>query len=954
MKCYCCLVWIGIGLFFCNTIWAQKSNTDSLVTLGLKADSMMYVYVNKGDLPTSIKYCKQKEAFFFEAKSWDKFIKAINDKAYLYHALDSLDVFKKLIFVNFELADAHLKNNHPQWIRAKEQINSYYYAIGDYKSALEIIKEVIPIKEKIENYEVEVSKSYLNLGTAYNHLKDYENALISFKKSIKERYKEGETGFALGVRLNNIGRTYNSMGELDSALHYLDLAEQLLESIVEGRYKNRKIETYTLKVETYLKKKDFDKAKEYLDLIETFSLSKREKVLWQERLGKYYYEIKEYRQSLLAISKANQLAEELSTRNSPPLKARRVIDQVKVLIDLKQEMQALDVLQSGLRILSPGFKSEDYRENPEIKNLLDKPDALVLLQEKARILNRVYATSENLDDLTSSFDAYLLACEVIKELRRGIVSSESKNVLAERTVSVYEESIASAYQLYEKSKDKKYILTAFELAERNKAQLLLENLNEQEALGYSGIPDSLFNKEKDLRLYLATLMDRAIREERSIENDEQIFRVRQEYGLVNSFLEKTYPRYFQLKYNNEPIGVNEIQQRILNQNTGMIEYFVGDNQIFVFVITEDDVFLDAIEKEGDSINYINRLRNIIKERPGTKDPNKEYDEFEHASKMVFDFYVKKALDKMPDSIRTLIVIPDDQINYIPFEVLISEKPTTKNNYSLKNQSYLFKDYSINYNYSATLLNKVMTKNSAALSSNFIGYAPTFSEDSKKESRSNLGFELSSLTCNNDEVSAIQSLLGGSKRISENATKINFLKEANQYKIIHLATHAFVNQSDSKQNRIFLQEDFLSDVNLYNLELNTELAVLSACNTGSGELLKGEGVMNLARGFMNAGCSSTLMSMWSVDDCTTSDLMVLFYEGIKKGLSKDEALRQAKIVYLNTSKKAKLHPYYWAAFVSFGDMGAIELNSTWSSSIFFFLGLGLLFIVGGIFFFKNRS
>jgi len=85
-------------------------------------------------------------------------------------------------------------------------------------------------------------------------------------------------------------------------------------------------------------------------------------------------------------------------------------------------------------------------------------------------------------------------------------------------------------------------------------------------------------------------------------------------------------------------------------------------------------------------------------------------------------------------------------------------------------------------------------------------------------------------------------------------------------------------------------------------------------------------MNLARGFINAGCSSTLMSMWSVDDCATADLMRLFYKGIKEGLHKDEALRRAKIEYLDTAKKTKLHPYYWAAFIPFGDMKAVELSS----------------------------
>ncbi|MEM9824896.1 MAG: CHAT domain-containing protein, partial [Bacteroidota bacterium] len=105
---------------------------------------------------------------------------------------------------------------------------------------------------------------------------------------------------------------------------------------------------------------------------------------------------------------------------------------------------------------------------------------------------------------------------------------------------------------------------------------------------------------------------------------------------------------------------------------------------------------------------------------------------------------------------------------------------------------------------------------------------------------------------------------------------------------------------------------------YNLQLNAELTVLSACNTGSGKLIKGEGVMSLARGFIHAGCPSVLMSLWSVDDCATSKIMLQFYQHITDGKSKDHALRLAKIDYLSTADRLHQHPYYWSAFVQVGN------------------------------------
>ena len=193
--------------------------------------------------------------------------------------------------------------------------------------------------------------------------------------------------------------------------------------------------------------------------------------------------------------------------------------------------------------------------------------------------------------------------------------------------------------------------------------------------------------------------------------------------------------------------------------------------------------------------------------------------------------------------------------------------------------------------------------------------------------------------------AINELLKGEVYLKEAAQKAGFEKEAANYRIIHMATHACVDEANPLFNKIFLTDDYLSNADLYNTELNAELVVLSACNTGSGKLVKGEGVMSLARGFVQAGCASSIVTQWSVDDCTTSNIMIDFYKNILKGQSKDKALQQAKLTHLANADQIEMHPYYWAAFVQSGNAEAMTFSTGFLQKKWMALLLLLLLFIG---------
>jgi len=221
--------------------------------------------------------------------------------------------------------------------------------------------------------------------------------------------------------------------------------------------------------------------------------------------------------------------------------------------------------------------------------------------------------------------------------------------------------------------------------------------------------------------------------------------------------------------------------------------------------------------------------------------------------------------------------------------------------------------------------------------------------------SNLRGSLIKLRWAEQEVKEIIKITHGNSYIRQQATEQRFKQEAGKANIIHLATHAITDDENPMYSKLVFaldtsagEDGFLNTYELYNMQLNADLVVLSACNTGYGKLYRGEGVMSLARGFMYAGCRRIMMSLWSVDDQSSAKIMTLFYQNLAGGLTINEALRHAKLTYLRTADKVKSNPFYWAGFVSIGETTPLLLergsNKKYIFSLLIFLTLILAFFL----------
>ena len=318
--------------------------------------------------------------------------------------------------------------------------------------------------------------------------------------------------------------------------------------------------------------------------------------------------------------------------------------------------------------------------------------------------------------------------------------------------------------------------------------------------------------------------------------------------------------------------------------------------------------------------------------------------FCHNSYTLYQKLIKPFENEIKD--KKIIIVPDGKLNYISFDALIDEMPDTTKIIRFNNLSYLIRKNCINYTYSANLLYKFDDLSRKANKS-VLAFAPEYQTDTFSFENNKL--VLMPLPGVKKEVNNISHEVKAKVFEGAEATEINFRKNVENYDILHLAMHAYINDSLPAFSRLaFTQhtgklpndDGWLNTADIYNLNLNARLTVLSACNTGIGKLQKGEGVMSLARGFLYAGCPSIIMTLWEAEDNSGTKIMSSFYKYLKKGKPKDQALRLAKLDYLDNANPRLAHPHYWLSYVTIG-------NSTplFRSYDFYFFSLLILAFIG---------
>ena len=587
--------------------------------------------------------------------------------------------------------------------------------------------------------------------------------------------------------------------------------------------------------------------------------------------------------------------------------------------DNGQYQEALISYQKALHQFYPAFTGTSVSLEPlRFSGLFSYLHLFETIIAKAEVFHLLYLDTKDITYETKEMEAFQSAYVLIDYVERHFESDESRLFLGKTRYLLHDPSVLAAYDLYRKTNDPHYLEEAFRMDQMNKASVLVLNELQNKMIDPSS---PLMKTEKYLKTRITELQISLNNEKDSYVKSAinlDISNKEIELGKLQEKIAASYP----VLYKEVP-SVSYLQSNFLDNKTQIISYHLTEDVMTVFSIKGKNP--DVIQKPvyGQYHNDLKELLQIVHDPAATGD-YKKTESVKRISSFLIDGIVSKDYSR-------IIIIPENELNMVPFEAL------------LLLGNYLMESHSVQYQYSAMLLKKEDNQdlNGSALS--FAPFALKGFTDSET-SYNRLPYSI-------DELNNVK----GERIIGEKATKAYFIQNAPHYKLIHLATHAVGNDSSGRSYIVFApwnsnsREGYLLySSEIYNLSFpSSELIILSACETGSGALLKGEGIMSISRAFAYAGCPNIITSLWKADDLATRFIINRFYHYIRNGLKTDEALHQAKKDYLD-SKEINPHmkaPAFWAHLVFVGNYVPDTTSYKWVISlIIIFSGIIALFLI----------
>ncbi len=808
--------------------------------------------------------------------------------------------------------------------------------------ALETLKRSVSFVERYrENiYPPDVLLLYLQLARAYADIGDFDNALLYFERlrgeaeDLSERHDIAQSYSFRAAIESSIYRIFH-MGDIQTPLHLLDVTVNALScdsrefcALLANALHNLAF--------VHKEHADYNEAMQFCkeavninrQIEENQSLAAN-----YQLLGILYRLNGNFASSEDALRKSQSLFRDLQDS----LRMVMVSDDFGDLFfdrhmfeqSLEHDDFVLDYLmQRGGSQL--GFQDKVGEE----AILPDKDLILTSLESKSTTLLKLYEIEGDPKYLHSAYEHLKLADEVIDRMRGEFIADASKVSLVDRAKPVYEKALEVCWELYQLQPADSILTQAFEFAEKSKAIILQEAVRTTRAK--STIDPELAALEKDYNLK-ANYYEKQVALNRGEGSPgdanylDSLLLYRRKREVVVAQIREQHPDYYGFIFDRATRSPAEVQ-RALAPDQALIEYFVGDSTLYAFTATSDSVIFTRAAIDFDRQAWGKTFTESIVQQDTA---------FMATSHQMYQRLIAPIEDIITLPER-LIIVPDDVISTIAFDALIT-KPPPEGRFSFAAfKDYLIHDHQISYAFSATTLLERPAPQEEPVRS-FLGIAPQFAK----------GIEIGDayfqqLEGNVEQVEEVSSHFPQREILSGNTSSAVLYSEAGQYDILHFATHAKADVEDGNLSYILLGPADSSKLyvnDLYAYDLNAEMTVLSACQTGAGPIYRGEGVISLARGFAYAGSVAVITSLWNVREDANESLIQRFYEGLDSGLPKDEALRRAKLSFLASASgehSALAHPYYWAPMICIGDPRPYRI----ASFPWLFLVLGAASVVIG--------
>lgn len=617
----------------------------------------------------------------------------------------------------------------------------------------------------------------------------------------------------------------------------------------------------------------------------------------------------------------------------------------------KQIDRGLDSLQSALNCASQTFRSKDIYENPtfaQIENLTSFNNTLAW---KAYGLYLKYKVSNDVKDIKASFETYKFYIHCTRELRKYYNQTESI-ISSDEIYHVFNQAINTAYLLYQNTKDSIYLSDLFSMIEDKKSYTLFQSLNILEKKKLLQIPKELLKMEEDLKYSMGLNAEKLIAAN-SIKYDsvklkklhEEAFTLSEKLDSLQDHFKEEYSSFYNLKYGFKDLSYKGMQSE-MDEETAFINYSISDSLLHIICITKENFKLETRSINPEFFQNIQTMVALLK-KVNTDKSNQEFNKFYKSSRYLYDLLIKPTENLI--SGKKLIIIPDAELNYLSFDALLTEDVDIERP-DYRRLPYLIKKFKSNVANSMQIYFNMRNLHSQSNDKVF-AFAPSY-KVSNKDSLPVEYRNLRPLDYSTVEVSRIQNYLKSEIYLGEDASEANFIKHAKDAGVLHLAMHTLINDQDPLYSKLlftYQPETHSGLVNTYqllSLQLNAELAVLSGCSTGDGELQKGEGVMSLSSGFQYAGVPAIVMSLWEVNDRFGALVIDKFYQYLSKGENKNQALYQAKLEVLSQGNALYAHPYYWAGLTLMGDDSKLSFvdRDHWDYTTLAFAGLLFLSVL----------
>ena len=913
-------------ILFSITAFAQKASYDTQMD-DLFSKAYEHLYVNKD---SAYHYFNEIEVLANKNQDWATVFEALissNRNAGAFYDLDKLSG-------NLNRLDSLFLKHKPYLDTLPEKrlyVNSllydkgnYYFQLNNYRSSRQTFGQIIDSLEPLPNTEMDeelidlLSVSYSFIAKMYTDEGKYELAQQYYDKNIRYILQKKPNDLAsLNTNYSLLAELYGKKGQYENSNAYFKKALGFYLKDQTGI--NGIIATAHNLSENYLALSKTDSAQYYLKLAKNYLNETHHFASYHHRVqAKLEQKMNNYELALKELNFALHLEKE-KWKNAKNESIAIIYNEIGMLqAAFGQYVSAVANYNLGLE------QVEDFDSRGT--------STLKLLKNKSVSLNKL----GNNDNYKATMETVNLGIKTLDTLKPSFRSKADQLFLIEDAFPLFESGLEAAYQLYASTSDDSLIDLAFRYSEKSKSVLLLEALLEAKATQFANIPNDVLERESELKSEI-TYLEKQIKNSETDQSDQKdaLFTLKEEYRQLVQKLEVDYKSYYDLKYNTTTVSL-EVSQKSLSKHQLLISYFYGNKAIYAIALNRGKKEMFRIPIDADLEANIKKVYQML------SDPKSDVIALGNATYSIYELLLKPILNSGDQ--KKLIIIPDGLLNYLPFSAL---------NTSPGGIRYLAENHAIGYVNSATLLSELEERQPKEHT--ILAFAPSF-DGTVSVSNPDRG-KLLPLPNNKKEVEQILTSFHGRAYIDGEASLRNFKSQLASFGMVHLATHAIFDDTAPEYSYLaFAQngnaaEDLLYVADLYNLQLDADLVTLSACESGIGDLKRGEGFLSLARGFFYSGAASIASTLWKINDASTTTLMTSFYKNLSKGEAKDVALQNAQIEFLDNNRDNALsHPYYWSAFVISGNTLALSLPYNW----IWFILVTLVVLVSGFLYFKTKK